>query len=78
MTRKKSKAADKPITSMTPQEIDARILKLWKKLKGPEFEIFVNYAKKLGARIFVRFPDGRELELPLPSFPTSTQPAVEE
>ncbi len=49
------------------EAIDQALLSQWKKIKGPQFERFVAHMHALGARLFVRFHDGRELELPLPA-----------
>jgi hypothetical protein len=43
------------------------------KLKDPAFENFINHMLKMGARLWVNFQDGCELELPLPSLPSATQ-----
>ena len=37
-------------------------------LKGAAVDRFVEHLKQMGARVFARFPDGRELQLPLSGF----------
>lgn len=36
------------------------------KLKGAEVRKFGNYLKSLGAHLFVRMPNGKEVKLPIP------------
>ena len=74
---KKSKTSVRAITSMSPQEQEDTILREWNKLNSPAFDRFINHAAQMGARLFVRFKDGRELELPLPSISSSTQTNTE-
>jgi hypothetical protein len=45
--------------------VDAIILKYqWSRLKGKEMKRFGHTLHEFGAHVFVRFPDGREIELP--------------